>query len=379
MSAASAEDRALIRESARGFLADNATTADVRRWMATDLGYDRDVWQRVAGELGWPAVPLAEDHGGLGLGLGETALLMEEMGAALFCSPFFATVCLAGSAIALGGSEAQKGEWLPAIAGGELTATLALAEHSGGIDAVSIQAEYSADGDGFVLNGAKRFVIDGHSADLLIVAARAAGSSGESGVSLFAISGDADGVARQVLPTLDQTRRQADVQLADVRVSGAALIGDVGNGWPILSQALDRGITALAAEQAGGMRRVLQITVDYLQERVQFGRQIGSFQAIKHRCADMMVKVESALAAANCAAEAADAGDADFPMLAAMAKAYCSDAYFACAGESIQLHGGVGFTWEYDPHLFFKRARASAAMLGTADYHRERIAVGLGL
>jgi alkylation response protein AidB-like acyl-CoA dehydrogenase len=379
MTSASPEDRTLIRDSARGFLADNATTADVRRWMATDLGYDRDVWQRVAGELGWPAVPVAEDHGGLGLGLGETALLMEEMGAALFCSPFFATVCLAGTAIALGGSETQKGEWLPAIAGGELTATLALTEKTGGIDSDAILTEAKADGDSYILNGAKRFVVDGHSADLLIVAARTPGTVGANGVSLFAVDGDAEGVARQAVPTLDQTRRQADIQLADVRVSRDALLDEFGNGWSVLSRTLDIGITALAAEQAGGMRRVLQLTVDYLQERVQFGRQIGSFQAIKHRCADMMVKVESALAAANSAAQAADAGDADFPMLAAMAKAYCSDAYFACAGESIQLHGGVGFTWEYDPHLFFKRARASAAMLGTADYHRERIAVGLGL
>src|SRR5271154_4215193 len=211
MSAASAEDRALIRDSARGFLADNATTADVRRWMATDLGYDRDVWQRVAGELGWPAVLVAEDHGGLGLGLSETALLMEEMGAALFCSPFFATVCLAGSAIALGGSEAQKGEWLPAIAGGELTATLALTEQSGRIDSDAILTEAKADGDSYILNGAKRFVIDGHSADLLIVAARTPGTVGAGGISLFAVEGDAEGVARQAVPTLDQTRRQADI------------------------------------------------------------------------------------------------------------------------------------------------------------------------
>ena len=347
--------------------------------MATDLGYDREVWQRVAGELGWPAVPVPEDHGGLGLGLSETALLMEEMGAALFCSPFFATVCLAGSAIRLGGSDAQQAEFLPAIAGGELTATLALTEKTGRIASDMILAEFKADGDGYILNGAKRFVVDGHSADLLIVAARTPGTAGAAGLSLFAVPGDAEGVTRQAVPTLDQTRRQADIQLADVRVPRDALVGEPGNGWSILSRTIDLGITALAAEQAGGMRRVLQLTVDYLQERVQFGRQIGSFQAIKHRCADMMVKVESALAAANCAAEAADAGDADFPMLAAMAKAYCSDAYFACAGESIQLHGGVGFTWEYDPHLFFKRARASASMLGDANYHRERIAVGLGL
>ncbi len=342
--------------------------------MATDLGYDQEVWSRVAGELGWPAVPVAEDYGGLGLGLGEIALLMEEMGAAVFCSPFLATVCLAGSAIALGGSEDQKAEYLPAIAAGELTATVALTA-DGRIDAAGIAVEYKADGDLYVLNGAARFVIDGASAALLIVAARRPGSSGEAGIGLFLVQGDAEGLSRQALPTLDQTRRQADIDLKNVR---ATALGEVGDAWPVLSGAIDRAITALAAEQAGGARKVLQLTVDYIQERVQFGRAIGSFQAIKHRCADMMVKVESALAAANNAAAAADAGDPDFPMLASLAKAYCSDAFFFCAGESIQLHGGVGFTWEYDPHLFFKRARASAAMLGDANYHRERIAQGLG-
>jgi alkylation response protein AidB-like acyl-CoA dehydrogenase len=376
---ASAEDRALFRDSARQFLADNATGADVRRWMATDLGYDREVWGRVAGELGWPALPVPEEYGGLGLGLRETALLMEEMGAACFCSPFLATVVLGGSAIALGGSEEQKGEYLPAIAGGELTATLALTEKSGRIDADAIASQYQADGDNYVLDGTKRFVIDGASADLLLVAARKPGLSGERGFSLFAVPGDADGVSRRALPTLDQTRRQADVTLAGVRVPKSALLAEEGDAWPLISQVLYRGITALAAEQAGGARRCLQLTVDYIQERVQFGRPIGSFQAIKHRCADMMVKVESALAAANNAADAADAGDPLFPMYAAMAKAYCSEAFFACAGEAIQLHGGVGFTWEYEPHLFFKRARASAALMGDAQYHRERIAVGLGL
>jgi len=379
MTAASAEDRTAFRDSARQFLADNATGADVRRWMATDLGYDASVWGQVAGELGWPAVPVPEAYGGLDLGLRETALLMEEMGAACFCSPFLATVGLGATALILGGTHEQKDDYLPLIASGELTATIALTEASGRVDARGIGAEYKIDGDSYLLNGAKRFVIDGASAKLLLVAARKAGTSGEAGVSLFAVDGDADGVSRSVLPTLDQTRRQGDVALADVRVPKAALLGEEGNGWPLISQVLDRGITALAAEQAGGARRVLQLTVDYIQDRVQFGRAIGSFQAIKHRCADMMVKVESALAAASNAADAADAGDAAFPMYAAMAKAYCSDAFFFCAGEAIQLHGGVGFTWEYDPHLYFKRARASAAMMGTADYHRERIAVELGL
>jgi alkylation response protein AidB-like acyl-CoA dehydrogenase len=374
MTAASPEDRAMIREQARGFLADAATGANTRKWMATELGYDHDIWARVAGELGWPGVPLGEDYGGLGLGLGETALLMEEMGAAAFCSPFFATVCLAGAAIRLGGGEARKAEILPAIASGELTAALVASEGPAGVP-----IEYRRDGESYVLNGTKRFVVDGHSADLLVVAARRSGADGDSGISLFAVFGDSPGIARTALPTLDQTRRQAEIVFTDVRVAADSLLGDEGNGLPILARVLDEGSAALAAEQAGGARRCLELTVDYIKERTQFGRAIGSFQAIKHRCADMMVQVESALAAARAAAEAADAGDADFPMLASMAKAYCSDAFFACAGEAIQLHGGVGFTWEYDPHLFFKRARASAEMLGNARYHRERIATGLGL
>lgn len=379
MAAASAEDRVLIRESARSFLADHSTSANVRRWMATDLGYDRTLWERVAGELGWPGVPIAEEQGGLGLGWSEIALLMEEMGARLFCSPFFATVCLAGTAIRLGGSNAQKSEWLPAIADGSLTAALAATERGGGNDGGGIAAKARRDGDGFVLDGVKRFVIDGYSADLLIVAARKPGSEGESAVSLFGIPAETAGISRSPLPTLDQTRRQAEVVLTDVKVPDTALIGAEGEGWSILARTLDLGAVALAAEQAGGARRCLELTVDYVKERVQFGRPIGSFQAIKHRCADMMVQVESALNAAHHAAAAADAGDADFPLLAAMAKAYCSDAFFACAADSIQLHGGVGFTWEYDPHLYFKRARASAQLLGDSRAHRERIAIGLGL
>jgi alkylation response protein AidB-like acyl-CoA dehydrogenase len=375
LTAASPEDRAAIRESARSFLADHATSADVRRWMATDLGYDIEIWRRVAGELGWPGVPLEEVHGGLGLGLGETAILMEEMGASLFCAPFLATICLAGAALQLGGNEEQKAEFLPAIAAGELTAALAVT----GQGADGVTAEYRNDGGHYRLDGTIRHVVDGNSAGLMIVAARKPGTLGESGVSLFAVPGNAEAVRRQVLPTLDQTRRQAEITLAEAWVPDNALIGEEGNGWPLLSRVLDQGATALAAEQAGGARRCLELTVAYIQERAQFGRVIGSFQAIKHRAADMMVRVESAHAAAMAAADACDAGDPDFPMLASMAKAYCSEAYFANAGEAIQLHGGVGFTWEYDPHLFFKRARASAQMLGDASYHRERIAAGLGL
>ena len=373
MASASAEDRTLIRDSARAFLADNSPSAAVRKSMETALGYDRTLWERVAGELGWPGVAIAEEHGGLGLGWGEVALLMEEMGASLFCSPYLATVCLASAAITAAGSEAQKAEWLPAIAAGSLTAALAYGAAGG------TKVEAKRDGSGFVLDGAARFVVDGASADLLLVAARNPDSAGETGMSLFALTPDTAGVVRTPLPTLDQTRRQAEIAFTGARVPATALIGAEGDGGRIVSRALDLGAVALAAEQAGGARRCLDITVAYLKERVQFGRTIGSFQAIKHRCADMMVQVESATNAAHAAAEAADSGDPEFPLLASMAKAYCSDAFYACAAESIQLHGGVGFTWEYDPHLYFKRARASAALLGNARQHRERIAAGLEL
>jgi alkylation response protein AidB-like acyl-CoA dehydrogenase len=373
MASASPEDRALIRDSARAFLADNSPSAAVRRSMETELGYDPALWERVAGELAWQGVAIDEAHGGLGLGWGELAILMEEMGASLFCSPFLATICLAGAVIREGASEAQKSEWLPAMASGALTAALAYAEPGRN----EIAAEARADGDSFVLKGTKRYVVDGQSAGMLIVAARKPGSEGEAGIGLFAVPGETKGVMRKGLPTLDQTRRQAEVAFNDVRVSRDALIGEMDAGWRILSRALDLGAVALAAEQAGGARRCLELTVDYVKERVQFGRPIGSFQAIKHRCADMMVQVESAANAARYAAEAADAGDAEFPLLASMAKAYCSDAFYACAADTIQLHGGVGFTWEYDPHLYFKRARASASLLGDANYHRERIAAGV--
>ena len=375
MASASSEDRALIRESARVFLADNSPSAAVRKSMEAALGYDAALWERVAGELGWQGVAIDEAHGGLGLGWGEIAILMEEMGASLFCSPFLATVCLAGAVIREGASDAQKSEWLPAIASGALTAALAYAEPEPGT--AEIRMEARTDGDGFVLNGAKRYVVDGQSAGLLIVAARKPDSEGESGIGLFALSSDTKGVDRKALPTLDQTRRQAEIMLSGVRVSRDALIGEMGEGFKILSRALNLGAVALAAEQAGGARRCLELTVDYVKERVQFGRPIGSFQAIKHRCADMMVQVESAANAARYAADAGDAGDPEFPLLASMAKAYCSDAFYACAADTIQLHGGVGFTWEYDPHLYFKRARASASLLGDANYHRERIAAGI--
>jgi alkylation response protein AidB-like acyl-CoA dehydrogenase len=373
------EEQERLRAAARAFLADHSSPRQVRAAMATERGWDPEVWRRIAGELGWPAAIVPEAYGGLGLGAVELVVLMEEMGAVLLCAPFFSTVCLAANALLAGGTEEQKRRYLPELASGAITATVAYTEANGRWDAGAIEAVARRDGAGFVLNGRKTFVPDGHSADLLVVAARAAGSRGEEGVSLFVLPAATSGVARRPLGTMDQTRRQAEIGLADVRAPAAALVGDEGGGWPILQRTLDLAAVALAAEQVGGAQRCLDLSVAYAKERVQFGRPIGSFQAIKHKCANMLLQVESARSAAYWAGWVAAEDQAELPVAASLAKAYCSDAFFRCAAEAIQIHGGVGFTWEYDVHLYFKRAKSSETLLGDAAYHRELVARRIGL
>lgn len=368
------EEQAALRDSARTFLAENSSSDHVRKAMEADVGYDVDLWRRIGAELGWSAVVVPEEYGGLGLGPIELVALMEEMGASLLCSPFFSSVCLAGATVLAGGSEAQKSEILPGIASGEVTATVAFTEPRCQWNAAGIEATARLDGGDYVLSGTKKFVLDGASASLLIVAARRDGSTGEDGVSLFLVPVDAAGLDCKKLPTVDQTRHQAEIGLRDVRVPASSLLGEEGEGWAILSRGLDQALVALAAEQLGGAQRCLDMTVAYAKDRVQFGRPIGSFQAIKHKCADMLVLVESARSAVYYAAAAQSEGDPELPQLASLAKAYCSDAYFRCASETIQIHGGVGFTWEYDAHLYFKRAKSSETLLGDASFHRERIA-----
>jgi len=373
------EEQEGLRQAARGFLATHSGPAQVRKAMASEAGYDRDVWRRIAAELGWPSLLVPEQYGGAGLGYVDLVALLEETGAFLLCSPFFSTICLGANALLRAGSEAQKQEHLPAVAAGERTLTLAYTEANGRWDAQAIGALARREAGGFVLSGAKTFVPDGHTADLLVVAARAEGSRGEEGVSLFLVPGKAAGVERRLLPTMDQTRKQAQVELRDVRLPAAALLGEEGGGWQVLSAVLDRAAVALSAEQVGGAQRCLDMSVEYAKQRIQFGRPIGSFQAIKHKCADMLLRVESARSASYYAGWAAATDDAELPVLASLAKAYCSDAYFHCAAEAIQIHGGVGFTWEYDVHLYFKRAKSSETLFGDAAYHRELVARRIGL
>jgi alkylation response protein AidB-like acyl-CoA dehydrogenase len=226
-------------------------------------------------------------------------------------------------------------------------------------------------GDGYVLSGTKSFVIDGHIADLILVAART-----DAGVSLFAVAGDADGLTREPLSTMDQTRKQAKLEFAS---TPARLIGVDGQGWPILAKTLDLAAVAMAAEQVGGAQKVLEMSVEYAKLRVQFGRPIGSFQAIKHKCADMLLEVESAKSAAYYAGWAAAEDNDELPAVASLAKVYCSEAYFHAAAENIQIHGGIGFTWEHPAHLYFKRAKTTELYLGDPTYHREQLAQRIGI
>ena len=369
----------MIRSTAQAFLAETSTSTAVRSAMVTELGYDPELWQRICNEMYWPAMHIPEEYGGLGLGYVELVATLEQMGRYLLCAPFFSTVCLAANALLVAGNAEQKAHYLPQLAAGT-TATLAYTGSSGRWDAGAVDVVCAAVEGGYRLSGSYRYVSDGHTAEVLVLAAREPGSANESGISLFVIPADMAGLRRRWLPTMDQTRRQAELVLDDVFIPGDALMGAESEGWPALAKIIDLATVAITADQLGGAQQALDSTVDYLQERVQFGRVIASYQAVKHKAADMMVKVEASRSAVYYAACIADESLLDGPLgdelteAASIAKAYCSDAYFFNAGCGIQLHGGVGFTAEYDIQLYFKRASSTETFLGNGAWHRERLA-----
>ena len=371
MNFAFSEEQEELRKSVRRFLEDKSPSAEVRRLMETTEGYDPDVWSQMGQQLGLQGLHIPEEYGGSGYSYVELIVVLEEMGRALLAAPYFSTVALAANAILASGDDSAKKELLPGIASGETIATLAFTEDSGRWDEEGITMTASKSGDSYTLDGSKMFVIDGHTANLLIVAAR-----NDGGVSLFSVDGDASGLTRTPLQTMDQTRKQAKVEFSG---TPARLIGTEGQGWTALSKTLDLAAVALAAEQVGGAQMCLDMSVEYAKVRVQFGRPIGSFQAIKHKCADMLLEVESAKSAAYYAGWAAAEDSDELPVVASLAKAYCSDAYFHAAAENIQIHGGIGFTWEHDAHLYFKRAKSSELLLGDPTYHRELLAQRIGI
>ena len=364
-----------LRQTVRRFLDDRSTSSAIRRLMQ-EREHDRDLWTAVSRDLGLCGVHIPERYGGQGLGFVELGIVAEEMGRALLVAPYFASVVLAASAIMNAANDRQMAQLLPAIAAGETIATLALAEPSGRWDAAGVALTATTDGEVHRLDGVKSFVVDGCSADLIVVLGRACGSCGDDGLAFFAAAATAAGLERTPLTTLDATRRQARLVFSGVR---AQMLGELGSGAAALSRTLDHAAVALANEMVGGAQRVLDMALDYVKARVQFGRSIGSFQAIKHRLADLLLEVELAKAAAYHAAEVAGDESPDLPAVASLAKACASDAFVLAASENIQLHGGIGFTWEHDAQLYFRRARSSAALLGDAAHHREQVARRWGL
>ncbi|HYW25802.1 MAG TPA: acyl-CoA dehydrogenase family protein [Terriglobales bacterium] len=365
------EEQEELRRSVRRFLEDRSPMAEVRRLMETEEGWDRAVWRAMAEQVGLQGIHVPEAFGGAGLGQVELGIVLEELGRGLACVPYFSTVALAINTLLASGDERAQQDLLPRLASGEATGTLAVLEPSGSWDLEALSARARREGDGWVVDGTKAFVVDGHTADVLLVAART-----PEGLGIFAVEGGAAGVERVPVPQLDQTRKLARVELSG---APAVPVGDEGGAGTWLPRALDLAATALAMEQVGGAQRCLDMTVEYAKVRHQFGKPIGSFQAVKHRCADMLLRVESARAAAYYAAWAAAEEAEELPAVASLARAYCSEAYSWVAGETIQVHGGIGFTWEHDAHLYFKRAKASELLLGDPAHHRELMLRRIGI
>ncbi len=371
MNFAFSEEQEELRNIVRQFLEAKSSEADVREQMETERGYDPDVWAQMAEQLGLQSLTIPEEFGGQGYGYVELIVVLEEMGRSLLCAPYFSSVVLAANTVMQSGDDAAKAAILPGIASGETIATVAFTEPNGRWDESGIEATATNDGGTWKISGTKSYVIDGHTANVIIVAARTA-----AGVSLFSVSGDAAGLTRTALATMDQTRKQAKLEFSNVE---GTLVGADGAGWNVLSTVLDLAAVGLAAEQVGGAQMCLDMAVQYAKDRVQFGRPIGSFQAIKHKCADMLLEVESAKSAAYYAGWCASELNDELPAVASLAKAYCSDAYFHASAENIQIHGGIGFTWEHPAHMYFKRAKSSELLFGDPTYHRELLAQRIGI
>lgn len=363
-----------FRSILRRFLDAQSKPTDVRRLMETEAGFERDRWKKLNQELGLTAVHIPEAYGGQGFGYTELSIVLEEMGRALFCAPYFSSVVLAATAIINAGTDAQKRKLLPGIASGDTTAALAFTEDSGQWDGASVTMTATPSGSGYTLDGVKSFVVDGHTADLIVVLARAPGSKGDDGLSLFTVAADAAGLDRKPLKTMDATRKLARLTFKGVQ---AELLGEAGKAAEPFAKTMVQAAVCLANEMVGGADKLRETSLEYSQMRMQFGRPIASFQSMKHKAADMLVDVELAKSAAYYAAAAIDENDADVASTASLAKASASEAYMQTAVHAIQIRGGIGFTWDEDAHLWFKRAKSSEILLGDAAYHRELMMQGM--
>ncbi|KAA1194430.1 acyl-CoA dehydrogenase [Pseudohalioglobus sediminis] len=372
------EEQRFLQQSAREFLGDNAPVASLRalRDSRDPLGYSSQLWQQMA-ELGWASIILPEEYGGLDFGFTGLGLVMEEAGRTLTASPLFASAVVGASALLLGGSETHKQNLLSQVAAGELTLALAL-EESPHHRPTRIATSATADGDGFLLNGCKTFVVDGHSADQLLVVARSSGdSNGADGLSLFLVPRDAAGVSIQRTIMAD-SRNAANITLEQVRVSAEDLVGELDHGWQVLEPVLDRGRIALSAEMLGIALETFDRTVEYLKEREQFGVLIGSFQALQHRAAHMQTQLELSRSVVLQALSAVDDTPEQVPLMASLAKARLNQLVKLVTNEAVQMHGGIGVTDDLEIGFFLKRARVAMQIFGDTGFHKDRYATLCG-
>jgi alkylation response protein AidB-like acyl-CoA dehydrogenase len=366
------DEQQQFREFVRRFMEANSSASEVRRLMGTEQGYDNDVWQALAASLGLQGLHIPEEYGGQGFGPIELCIALEEMGRCLLCAPFFGSAVLATQAILQAGNEDEKQALLPDLAAGDKIAALAIAEPEGLWDASGINMTATKKDSTYVLKGVKSFVIDAQIADYIVVIARTPGTTGTSGISFFVVDKSAQDLEIRLLNTIDETRKLSILEFNDVV---AKPLGEAGNGGDALDQTLTLCYVALANEMVGGAQKLLESALDYARLRVQFGRTIGSFQVTKHKCADLLLEVELAKSAAYYAAEAAAENSSDRASTASLAKALASDTFMHVAAETIQIHGGIGFTWENDTHLFFKRAKSSEVFFGGPELHRELLLI----
>jgi alkylation response protein AidB-like acyl-CoA dehydrogenase len=363
------QEQVMLRNLTREFLSRESTPRSVRTLMDDPRGFSDATWQQMA-DMGLPGLAISAGYGGQELGMIELALVLEEMGRAAYPGPFFATTVLAASAIAAGGKANQMARYLPDIAGGRTKATLALIDDALSWSPAGVRLTAERRGNDFVLNGTKRFVPFAQAADLVLVVART--SAAADGTSVFAIPRQTTGISEVPNVEMDHTTRTSTLKFENVTVAADDVIGEIDNGWAVIGPTLQRAAVGAAAEMLGAARRCMEMSVEYAKVRQQFGQPIGTFQAIKHACAEMLLEVENAHAATYYAAWALDAGSADAALAVSAAKAYVGDASRKVCGASIQVHGGIGFTWEYDLHLYVKRAKHFEPLYGDADFHREQ-------
>ena len=367
------EEQLMLKTSAREFLDKECQKKHVRVMMDDEKGYSPELWKKMAG-LGWQGLAFPEQYGGVGSSFLDLVVLLEEMGRALVPGPFLATVVHAGRAILFAGSEQQKKDYLTRIANGDLIMTLALTEETGGIEAADINMKAKAVGDNFIISGKKLFVPDAHIADSYVVVARTkSGARKENGITMFLVDAKTKGIKVETLKTMTG-EKLCEVVFDNISVPSADVLGAVDKGWPVVKQVLEEAMITECAWMTGGARWVLETTVDYAKSRIQFGHPIGSFQAIQHKLANVAVEVEGCTSLTYYAAWVVTENDPNRTMAASMAKAWVSDSYKHATFEGVQIHGGIGFTWDHDMHLYFKRAKHGEIAFGDGDYHREKVA-----